>query len=333
MLKKIILSPWTAVLTLAIVLSIRIADPAFIESVRLRYFDTLITNKPAVENNIYTVNIDEYALDEHGQWPFPRDIYADIIEDIYKRNAGLVVWNVMMPERDRQGGDDRLSKTLEDNPTVLTNLPAGIQKNEPRNPGAAVINSQFLHMLRNYPGIIANIPTLESKALGVGTIHTDPEIDGVNRRMPLIIASHNKLYPSLAMEVLRVAAGDTTIQVKMAPNGVEKVRIPKYGPITTDNFGRVWIDWSQQAKSISVTRLPDDFKESIVIVGVTAAGINNPVPTAMGAKFPHEVQAAVVGTLLNGVNIERPDYADGAEIIAMLIMGLILIVFSIWRAK
>ena len=101
MFKKIILSSWTAILTLLIVLSVRTVDPSFVESVRLRYFDTLITNKAPTENNIYTVNIDEETLTKYGQWPLPRGEYAKIIEDLYKRNAGLVVFNVLMPDNDR----------------------------------------------------------------------------------------------------------------------------------------------------------------------------------------------------------------------------------------
>jgi len=94
MLKKILLSPWTALLTLALVVGIRIADPTFVENVRLKYFDELITSKAPTENNIYTVNIDEDTITKYGQYPFPRDVYAKIIEDLYKRNAGLVVFNV-----------------------------------------------------------------------------------------------------------------------------------------------------------------------------------------------------------------------------------------------
>ena len=102
---KRLLSPWFALITLAILISIRLADPSFMESVRLRYFDTLVTSKAPVENNIYTVNIDEKALDKYGQWPFNRQIYANLVGDLYSRHAGLVVFNVLMPEKDRQGGD------------------------------------------------------------------------------------------------------------------------------------------------------------------------------------------------------------------------------------
>jgi CHASE2 domain-containing sensor protein len=77
MWKKILLSPWTALLTLALVVSIRIADPVFVESVRLRYFDTLIVDRTATANEqIHVVNIDDAAIAKFGQFPFPRNQYA-----------------------------------------------------------------------------------------------------------------------------------------------------------------------------------------------------------------------------------------------------------------
>ena len=330
MIKKIILSPWTAILTLIIVLSVRVADPSFVESVRLRYFDTLITNKAPTENNIYTVNVDEATLDKYGQWPLPRNEYAKIIEDLYKRNAGLVVFNVLMPDTDRSGQDSKLANTMKQYPVILPNVPSDKTKNIPRNPGAAVLAPEWLDQIFQYPGIIANVPLLENSAYGVGTVNTLPEIDGVNRRIPLIASVDGKLYPSLSMEVLRVAADDTTFQVKLNENGVEKMRIPKFGPITTDNLGRIWIDYSQQSKSVSLMELPKDFGGAIVIVGLTASGLNNPVPTSRGSVWPHDVQASVIGTMFNKVVIVRPDYADGVELIAILALGLLVIFLSRW---
>ncbi len=325
MLKKILTSPWTAVITLALILSIRIADPVFIESVRLRYFDTLITNKAPTDNNIYTVNIDENALDKYGQWPFNREVYAQLIEDLYRRNAGLVVFNVLMTEKDRQGGDGALAATLNEFPVVLPNMPADRMKNIPKQPGTAVIGAEFSEMIVTYPGIIANIPLLEQRSAGVGIVNTLPEVDGVNRRLPLVIAVDGRVYPSLAMEALRVAAGDSTTQVKLFEGGVEKMRIPQFGPITTDQLGRVWIDWSQKNRTASMTDLPKDFQGAVVIVGVAAAGLGNPVPTAVGSVWPQDVQAALLGTMFNNVVIERPDYADGLEILSLALAGVLLI--------
>ena len=103
MIKKILTSPWTALLTLALILSIRIADPVFMESIRLRYFDTLVTSRPAEVIGVSVVNIDEKALERYGQFPFSRDTYGSIIRELYRRNAGLVVFNILTPDRDRLG--------------------------------------------------------------------------------------------------------------------------------------------------------------------------------------------------------------------------------------
>ena len=330
MIKKILTSPWTALLTLALILSIRIADPVFIESVRLRYFDTLITSKAATENNIITVNIDEESLDKYGQWPLPRNVYAALVEDLYKRGAGLVVLNVFMAETDRMGGDRALAATMNKFPVVLPSQPYDNNKNKPRKPSTAVIQSEFSDQIINYGGIISNVPLLESRAAGVGIVNTLPEVDGVVRRMPLVVAADGTVYPSLAMEALRIAAGDSTTQIKLNELGIDKMRIPAFGPIPTDSQGRVWIDWSQQSKSVSMTNLPKDFAGAVVIVGSTAAGISNPVPTAKGAVFPHEVQAAVLGTMFNNVNIERPWYADYLEILSIFVVGILLLFLTRW---
>jgi len=330
MLKKILLSPWTALLTLVLVVGIRVADPTFVENVRLKYFDELITSKAPTENNIYTVNIDEDTITKYGQYPFPRDVYAKIIEDLYKRNAGLVVFNVLLSEPDRFGKDHVLAETMNKFPVILPNTPENKNKNTPRNPSTAVIKNEYANQITQYAGILANIPTLESRAAGTGTIHTDPENDNVVRRMPLVIAVDGVVYPSIAMEALRVAAGDSTTQIKLNENGVEKMRIPKFGPITTDDKGRVWIDWSQQSKSVSAADLPKDFAGAVVIVGVAATGLGNPVPTPVQGTWPQDVQAAVLGTMFNGVTIQRPDYADGAEILALIGFGLLLIFLSRW---
>ena len=324
-------SPWTAIITLILILTVRIADPAFVESVRLRYFDTLITGKTATQNSIYTVNIDEKSLEQYGQWPFPRDVYGKIIKDLYDRGAGLVVFNVLMPEPDRSGRDLILAETMKKYPVVLSNVPAQQTKNEPRVPGSAVLGPEHLNTIVRYPGMIANISVLENSAVGVGTTNTLPEIDGVNRRLPLIVTVDGKLYPNLAIETLRVATNNSTFQVKLNANGVEKMRLPgDIGIIDTDSLGRVWIDWSQRNQSVSLSNLPQDFKGAIVIVGTSAAGIGNPVATAIGPVWPQDLQAAVIGTMINKVNIKRPDWAEGAEAITLILLSLGLLFLSRW---
>ena len=333
MLKKILTSPWTALITLAIIVIIRMVDPAFVESVRLRYFDTLVTSKPAEVTGVHVVNIDEKALERYGQFPFARNVYAGIIQDLYRRNAGLVVFNVLTPDRDRMGRDADYVATLQKYATVLPSVGSTTTRNQPRNPGTAVIGPFGLDAFVTYPGIIANIPAVERAAAGVGITNTLPEIDGVVRRMPMVVAVNGKLYPSLAMEVMRVAAGDSTFQVKINELGVEKMRIPQFGPVSTDSLSRIWIDWSLQPERHSLTDLPRDFDGEIVIVGVSAAGLANPVATSLGEMLPQDLQAAVIGTVIaNKIRtpITRPDWADGAEIITLVLLAVALIFLGRW---
>jgi adenylate cyclase len=134
----------------------------------------------------------------------------------------------------------------------------------------------------------------------------------------------------MSLEVLRIAAGDPSFQIRLNELGVDRLRVPGFSVIPTDELGRVWIDFSQKNYSVGLQNLPEDFYGAVVIVGPTAAGISNPVPTASGAVFPQDLQAAVIGTMFNGVNIERPSWSEGAELIYFAALGLLLIAVSRW---
>ena len=330
-MKKVLLSPIWSVLLLICLTWIYTINPSLIESIRLRYFDTLIINQPVQDNNIYAINIDEDTINKYGQWPFPRENYSDIIVDLYDRGAGLVVWNVLMSEEDRFGGDADLSMTLTQVPVILTMIGTEENKNEPYNPGAGIINSDYMHLIPSISGITTNINVLETNAVGTGIADTYPEIDGVTRRAPLVFESNGILYPNVTMEVMRVIAGDPSFQIKLSPLGVDKLRIPQFGIIQTNALGEIWIDWSQGYKTASAVDLPEDLNGAIVFVGVTAGGITQPISTAKGGVWPHEMQAAMLGTTFNDSNISRhPDAKAWGELAALIVVGLLLIVISKW---
>ena len=331
-MKKILLSPWTAILTLFICLFVRIQDPSFVESVRLRYFDQLINSKKiTISDQIHVVNIDDAAIEKRGQFPFPRDQYAQIIDDLYQRNAGLVVFNVFMPDADRFSKDVIFAEQQKKTPVILPQV--ATQEDikfsyEPFRPGVSIIGEGLPGL--QYKNIQPNVRIINENASGVGVVNTIPEIDGVVRRIPIVINSQGKLYPSISLETLRVAAGDPSFQVKVNSGIIEAVRIPKFGKITTDNYGRIWVDWSTKPIEHSLDGLPKDFNGGIVIIGLTARGLNNPVATSRGEVFPHYLQSSVLSTIASGTNIQRPDWADGLEILTLLVSGILLIFLTRW---
>jgi adenylate cyclase len=238
-----------------------------------------------------------------------------------------------MPEQDRFGQDNKLAQALEKYSVVLPQVASTTGKNKTFGSAVQVVGVDPQGSLVEYPGIIANVPKLEERAAGTGVVNTFPEIDGVVRRMPLLILSGETVHPAIGLETLRLAAGDTRIQVKITDIGVEAVRIPKLNRINVDPLSRVWIDWSQQPKQHSLAKLPKDFNGEVVIVGLSAAGLVQPVATARGEIWPQDMQASLLGTLLSGTAIQRPSYADDLEVVAMLMMGLLLVGFAVWKAK
>ena len=316
-----------ALITLVLMMGIRVADPSFVESVRLRYFDQLITSKETtVSKQVQVVNIDDEFIRQKGQFPFPRNEYSKLITDLYAHGAGLVVFNIYMPEPDRFGQDSQLAQTLKQYPVVLPHTATGDKiKNTyaPFRPGVSVIGGENAGV--NFGNIEPNVKAINNTAAGIGIVNTLPELDGVTRRIPMVVQSNGNLWPSISLETLRVASGDPSFQVKVTDGAIEAVRIPKFGKITTDQLGRIWVDWSSKPNQHSASNLPKDFGGSIVIVGVTAKGLNNPVASPIGAIYPHHLQAAVLDTVTSGTNITRPDYADGAELLSTLLFCLLIL--------
>ena len=329
-MKKLLLSPWLSLATLGLIIGLRVIDPSFVESIRLRYFDTLLT-QDIQQSAIEIVNIDDATLKAKGQFPFPRNEYANLIKDLYNRGAGLVVFNLFMPEADRFDQDDSLTQVLQEYPVVLPQTGTNEDFTEtykPFRPGVSVIGTGDVGV--KYENILPNIQVFNDNAAGIGVVNTLPEVDGVTRRIPMVVNSKGLLYPSISLETLRVASGDPSFQVKVNNGSIEAVRIPKFGKIQTDDLGRLWIKPAGFRQFSSVS-LPEDFKGSIVIVGLTAKGLNNPVATSNGAVFPHYIQASILDTITKGINISRPDWTTGAELLTILFLSLISIILSRWK--
>lgn len=332
-MKKILLSPWLALLTLAFLAFIKLQDPFMVESVRLKFYDYLMLGDAKQSEQIVVANIGEKTLEKYGQYPFPRDTYAKIHSDIYNSGAALVGTTILYPEPDRFGNDATLQQSLSSYPVVLSQtLVADCSKSSAPSvrTGVAVVgDGQPTSFLPDYPCVLSNIPALQTSAPGVGVTTTLPEPDGVVRRVPLLGMSQGEYYPAFALEMLRVAAGDPSYQAKINETGVEALRIPQYDTIKTDEYGRVFINPNYKFQSFEIggQDVPD-LTGKIVIVGVTAAGVSNPVGTPSGAQYPHQVQASLLETLLNGDSVSIPNWVPAADLLAFFVLALAVIILS-----
>jgi len=304
-------------------LALRVWEPWPVETLRLKYFDALLTIKEPVESqNISLYNIDEAALANGGQWPWPRQQLAELNRYLLDAGAAAVVYSVLFPEADRFGGDAEFAGSMARMPTFLSAVATSdTDRQDGWHIGVATLGEVNENAI-NYSGILPNVQVLQDSAIGTGVVNTAPEVDGLVRRVPMVVRVGESLYPALGLDVLRGLAGDPSYQVRGSETGIEAVRVPSFDTINTDAAGRVWIDWVTSFSS-------DPLAGTIVFVGVTAAGVSPLVPTPRGLMYPHEIQATLFETLLAGTSPVRPDWALGAEILVVLIFGLL----TAWSAR
>jgi adenylate cyclase len=333
-LQNFVLSPWLAILTFTILLIVKLSNPYLVEATRLKFYDYIMLDTTKQSEQIVLVNLGEKAIEKYGQWPFPRDVHAKIISDLYSRGAVLVGSTILMPEPDRFGGDSVLSDTLSHYPVILSQTVMSACSSSTtetrRRTGVAVIgDGQATEFLPQYPCVLSNVSVLQEAAVGVGITSTLPEPDGVVRRVPLLSQSSGEYYPAFALEMLRVAAGDSSYQAKINQTGVEALRIPSFETIKTDEYGRVFINPNYQFQSIEIGKDPlPDLTGKIVVLGVTAAGLSNPVATPAGAQYPHQLQASILETLIKGDSVSIPNWAQLVDLAALLVLALALIIIS-----
>ncbi|MDB4430272.1 adenylate/guanylate cyclase domain-containing protein [bacterium] len=315
-----------------ILILLRVADPYFVETARLKSFDYYQRSQEKIEaSEVAIVEIDEASLDQNGQWPWPRNLIADGIVKAYESGAALVILPILFAEEDRMGQDEYLASILEQVPVVLGQSASVKGKGEPVPRGIVVIGEDPKNFIYDYPKAIGPVKELGELAAGVGMMTTTPEIDGVVRRMPLIIQVENKYYSTLALEALRLFGGKDSYQIKADEVGVESVRVYGFDPISTDASTRIWLNYKYNFPTVSFSN--EDWstvKDKIVIIAPTAEGLANTVATNLGTSYSQNVHATNLQMLIDETRLERKEEFIMHELITTASICSIIIIGALW---
>lgn len=324
-MKKIFTHWIFSVVILSVIMLWGYSDPFAKQTARLKSFDLIQRyDMPTLSQDVAIVEIDEKSIERYGQWPWKRDVMADIIYRLRDAGAGVIVLPILFSEPDRLGGDEALAQAMKDNGVIIAQV-GTTQTNKNAVPRGVAKIGDPMPWLYEWPGMLGPIESLGTTAAGVGVINTAPEIDGVVRRIPLLMRVGTETYPAIAIETIRVAVGDPSYQVKTQQGGITAMRIPKYKTIQTDANARIWLRWNKEFLRVSAT---DDFKSlsgKTVIVGITAEGLGGVIATPNGEAYSHTAIATGLQTIINGDNIVRLDYATFLEYTSTAIIAFILI--------
>ena len=324
-----IFTHWTlAFLTLAALMLWGLKDPFVKETARLKSFDLIQKYDTAtVSKDVVIVEIDEKSIEQNGQWPWKRTVLADVIWKLREAGAGVIVLPILFSEEDRLGGDMDLAQALVQNGVVIAQV-GTTQTNKNAVPRGVAKIGDPLPWLFEWPGMLGPIELLGINADGVGVVNTTPEIDGVVRRLPLLMRVGDEVYPSVPMEVIRVAVGDPSYQVKAGAGGVIALRVPKFKTIKTDQYARIWLRWNKQFETVSVTGDLSVVQGKTVILGNTAEGISTIIATPNGEAYSHTAMAVSLQTVINGENIVRLDTATFLEYVAAGVLAFVIILLA-----
>ena len=322
---KKILTHWaTAFITLFIMTYIGLQDPWVKEVLRLKSFDYLLANEEKSKSqDITIITIDEEAIEKYGQWPWPRNKLADLIVNLRSAQTGVIVMPVLFTEPDRFGHDDEFCITLGYGTVIAQVGTAQKRTSNPVPRGVAKIGNP-LDFLYEWPGMLGPLPKLAQCTSGVGVINTAPEIDGVVRRVPLLMKIGEDIYPNMAIETIRVAVGDPSYQVKADETGVVAMRVPAYATINTDANARIWLRWNKEFNTISAAS--QDFSAAAgttVIIALTAEGTSSIVATPTGEQYDYVISANSLQTILDGETIKR--YDSFIELLLAFAVGCVIV--------
>ena len=319
------LTHWTfAFVTLFVLTFIGVKDPQIKEILRLKSFDILLQSETKeISKDIGIIAIDEKAIEEYGQWPWPRHVLADIILKARLDGAQVIVVPILFSEPDRMGYDEDLQEVL---PYHIVIAQVGTnQTNKNGVPrGVAKVNDP-LPFLFEWGGMLGPIEKFHN-ASGVGVINTAPEVDGVVRRIPLLMKIGEDIYPAMAIEVIRVAMGAPSYQVKSGQAGVQAMRVPGFSTIKTDANARIWLRWNKEYETISAAE--DDFSKfagKTVIIGMSAEGLGGIIATPIGERYAYELTASTLDTVLQGEQIIRTDIMPLIEMAVAVVLSALMI--------
>jgi adenylate cyclase len=344
----------------------RVVDPAPVEELRVRTFDTFQRIDPRVKTArpVTIVDIDEASLAKLGQFPWPRTRIADLVTNLTKLGAVVIAFDIVFSEPDRLNPDvaaDTFRNLDEETRSKLRALPSNDQvladamrrsrvvlgesglpyvisefdKSLPLT-GLAMLGEEPQPFMFDWPGLLRNVPVLEAAAAGRGLFTIKPERDGIVRRVPMMMLAQGATMPSLSFEMLRVATGTDTIFIKSDQAGIKSIGVKGF-QIPTDSNGQLWIHFAHGDPSIVVSALdvlegrvaPEKVKGQLVLIGTSATGLYDIKTTPVDPAMPGvEIHAQVIESALTRAVLSQPSYGIVVEFCAAIVLGILVIAFA-----
>ena len=353
--------PFTiSTLVLALVLLIQYQNPVLRQQIRHASFDQLQRFHPReypVHLPIRVVTIDEISLAHHGQWPWPRDRLAEIVNRLQEMGAQIISLDLLLSERDRTSPlllKERWAKHAQLS-SLLANLPDPDQTLADAIKGSSVVTGFLVHhldrkettpelrtsfpsfggdarrFLHRFDASTSPLPILQQHAQGNGAMSQYTEDrDGVLRRMMLLFRLQETIYPSLSLDSLRLFLGENNIPLYSSETGIDELRIGELR-VPVSKMGEAWLHHRllNPNRYISATHLLEGkadknlIKDHLVFVGATAPALveNSQSRSPLGEIIPGvEIHVQLAEQMLTGELLQHPAWGEVFSSIILILL-------------
>lgn len=328
---------------------------------KIRDYLFLFRGAIPTSGHVAIVDIDERSLAELGQWPWERNKVARVLQNLADAGVGIVGLDVVFAEPDNSSparvlknlgmkadgvldSDAILGETIGTTPTVAgyvfimekDEMPQG---DGPLVPAIFIERNAGEHDLLLKPHRpVLNIPVIQSQAYSSGYFNTIPDDDsGIIRSVPLAMKYDGIIYPSLSLEMVRIAHEAGRVTIQHDPQiGVEKIVVGEL-EIPTDRFGRIFVNYRGAGKTFDYIPAVDIYNNDFdpervagkfILLGTSAAGLLDLRAMPFDNVYPGvEIHANVIDNLLVQDFISRPSWVQALDM--LIIFGVAMLLSAI----
>lgn len=332
---------------------------SFLSSIEDKTFDLrqsiIVSTKNKKPNqDIVLITIDEssyeYLLGKYGEWPLPRDIYAQLINYLEKQNPRAIAFDLMFIKsmKSKPLADKILAQTVNANDNVYVAMNFDDEHSDIRIP--AKLPEQLRVNVKNDTGYDlfsqdltfsncrALLPDL-MKGKNIGIINISRSDDGILRKMPPFVVYQGNYYPHLSLMIGLKYLNEKEHQNINTKNFViDKDKNLKIGNRTiplTEEGGTV-LNWYGDAGSFQQVplykimqdiegkkKLNFSFKDKIIYLGATAVSLYDTKSVPVGKLYPGvELHATYVNNIIDNNFIRK--ISPELNMAISLILGLII---------
>ena len=351
------LKKYLGLIFLALLVLIKIQDSNFVKRIENISYDIYqsIFEENSEFNDVLIVDIDEKSIGEIGQFPWRRDVFANLVEKLENLEASVISFDIFFSEEDKQNPSKILGELNISNEGVLDSdqsLITAIQNSNVILPVLGDISvfdkmnnskpkTNFIsrggdaeNYLYNFKNKITSLEVINNAAKGIGNISYLDNQDGVLRSLPILLKIDGDIWPSLSLETLRLLHKNKSILIQSSESGIKTIRTKNYS-FNTDPNAIVHINYKKFGKDkyISAVDILNDkiskniIKDKIILIGSSAQGLFDFVKIPSGKVIPGvETHAHAIENIINNDFIIKNLKTDIIEIIILLISLILVLI-------